>query len=241
MAPRSKKGKPSKYNPKVRGRNLERRKPLRTTGKTVLIVCEDAKSSTDYFKKLRSKLNIKPVNVEVCGKECGSDPRSVVNYANKRKDAAVISPVGDAYDETFCVIDIDKHQADNLNAAIQKARDSDIHLIISNPCFEYWYVLHFKKTGSVYNHYQSVQKEIRDILRQEFKDTRYKYEKSGCQFFDTIYPKTRTAIENSRSILKSQHKNEPDLSKCNPSTHVHQIVECMMEMAKINNKTTPKD
>ncbi|MBW8015353.1 MAG: RloB domain-containing protein [Planctomycetes bacterium] len=237
MAPRSdKKGNPRKFQSKVPKRELIRREALRTVGKTVLIVCEDAKSSTDYFKKLRSKLNIKPVKVEVCGEECGSDPRSVVNYANKRKDAAVISPVGDKYDETFCVIDIDKHQADNLNAAIQKARDNDIDLIISNPCFEYWYVLHFKKTGSAYNHHRDAQREFRDILRLEFNDKRYEYNKSGCQFFNIIYPKTGTAIDNSRSILKSQHKGETDLSKCNPSTHVHRIAECMMEMAEKTNE-----
>jgi len=235
VAPRSRKGKPVKYNPKVRGRNLERRKPLRTTGKTILIVCEDAKASPDYFRKLCLKLSIKTARVEVRGKECGSDPKSVVDYANDIREKANTNSGSDGYDETFCVIDIDKHSKKKLNDAKQKARDNDIKLIISNPCFEYWYVLHFKKTGSAYNHHRDAQKEFRDILRKIYKDRHYKYDKSGCHFFDTIYPKTRTAIKNSRSILKSQHKNETDLSKCNPSTHVHQIVECMIEMAKINN------
>lgn len=237
MAPRNpNKGKPAKYNPRVRGRSLLRREPLRTVGKTILIVCEDAKSSPDYFRKLRLKLSIKTANVEVCGEQCGSDPKSVVDYANDRKDAAVRSPVNDAYDETFCVIDIDKHSKKKLNDAIQKARDNDIKLIISNPCFEYWYVLHFKRTCSPYNHHRDLQKEFRDILRQIFKDPRYECDKSGCNFFETIYPETSKAIKHSKLILKSQHKDETDLSKCNPSTDVHQIVECMRKMAKSNKR-----
>ena len=233
MAPRSsKKGNPRKTKPKVRGRTLGRPKPSRSVGKTVLIVCEDSKSSTDYFEKLRSKLNIKPIKVEVCGKECGSDPKSVVNYANVRKDAAINSPIGDKFDETFCVIDIDQHPPKRVNTAIQKARDNNITLIISNPCFEYWYVLHFKKVGAAYNHHRDAQKEFRDILRGIFKNNRYKYDKGGCKFFETIFSKTSTAIRNSKEILRSQHSNESDLSKCNPSTDVHKVVECMIRMAK---------
>ena len=230
MAPRSnKKGKPKRHQSLVRGRDLSRRNGFREPNKTILIVCEDAKSSPDYFERLRKKLSLKPVTVEICGKECGTDPKGVVDCAvQKRKDAEK-SPVKDGYDKVFCVVDIDKHR--NMGDAIQRARDNTIDLIISNPCFEYWYILHFKRTGEVYNNHHQPQKDFQAILRGQYNNPRYKYEKCGCEFFEIIYPETKDAIKNAKSILKSQHHGESDLSKCNPSTHVYKVVESMQEMA----------
>ena len=128
----------------MKARRLERRKPLRVPSTTILIVCEDSKSSPDYFRRFRSELSLTSVTVEVYGEECGSAPISVVNYAIDRKKETETSSIRDKYDEIFCVIDIDEHETDQ---AIQKARDNNLNMIISNPCFEYWYILHFKKTG----------------------------------------------------------------------------------------------
>jgi hypothetical protein len=227
VAARSRKGKSAKHNPKVRGRSLGRKKPLRAVGRTVLIVCEDSKSSPEYFEKLRSKLRLKTVNVEVCGKECGAAPISVVDYAIAKKEEVKTSSIRDGYDDIFCVIDIDNHET--LDRAIQKAKDNKLEIIISNPCFEYWYILHFEKTGKSY----SSRPKLYSKLSAHLKKHGYKpYKKSGCDFFDIIYPLRETAIENSKGILHSQYHNETDLRKCDPATHVHLVVGCMMDMAK---------
>lgn len=210
---------------------MSRKTAFLSPGKTVLIVCEDSKSSPDYFAKLRMFLRLQPVRVEVCGKQCGSDPKSVVDYAVERKKKAIESPVEDGFDEVFCVIDIDIHPKKRLCDAIQMARDNQINLIISNPCFEYWYILHFEKTGKTYTNHHEPQKDFQEILRGIYKNKRYKYDKSGCVFFELLYPNTDIAIKNSKEILRSQHNGETDLSKCNPSTDVHQVVKRMQEMS----------
>ena len=61
-----------------------RRRPFRTVGKSILIVCEDSKSSPDYFDKFRKELRLSSVKVEVCGEECGSAPISVVDFAKEK-------------------------------------------------------------------------------------------------------------------------------------------------------------
>ena len=132
MGPRSnKKGKRSKFVPKAR--SLTRRPASRTVRKSILIVCEDSKASCDYFEKFRKELNLSSVHVEVCGEECGSAPISVVDFAKQKKQSQT-STIRDDYDEIFCVVDVDDHTT--LNDAIQTARDNDLDLIISNPCFE---------------------------------------------------------------------------------------------------------
>ena len=228
MAPRSNnKGKPRKFKSKVKARSLGRREPLRTTGKTILIVCEDSKSSPDYFIKFRNELRLRSVNVEICGKECGPAPISVIDFAKKRKEEVKTSSIRDEYDEIFCVVDIDEHETDQ---AIQKARDNDLKIIISNPCFEYWYILHFERTGKSY----SSRPKLYSSLKSHLNKHGYKHNKSGCDFFDVIYQRTETAIKNSNEILRSQYHNEPDLRKCNPSTHVHRVVECMRNIAAMS-------
>ncbi len=223
MAPRSnKKGSPKKFKSDIKGRGLTRRKPFLAVGKSILIVCEDGKSSPAYFMKFRGKLHLSSVNVEVCGKECGSAPKSVVDFAKEKKFKVKTSTVRDDYDDIFCVVDVDDHPS--LKDAIQKARDNDLKLIISNPCFEYWYILHFERTGEAYSSRTQLYKNLEKHLGHE-------YNKSGCEFFEIVYQRTETSIKNSKEILCSQWHNEEDLRQCNPSTHVHRVVECIEGIA----------
>ena len=45
-----------------------------------------------------------------------------------------------SFDEIWCVFDVDEHP--NRSQAIFEARQSDINVAVSNPCFELWLVLH---------------------------------------------------------------------------------------------------
>ncbi len=219
MGPRSnKKGIPKKF---AIARSLRRPTPSRTVRKSVLIVCEDSKASCDYFEKFCKELNLSSVHVEVCGKECGSAPISVVDYAKQKKESQT-STIHDEYDKIFCVVDVDDHPT--LADAIQKARDNDLELIISNPCFEYWYILHFERIGKAYISRPKLFHDLSQHLGQ-------RYEKSGCDFFDIIYPRTDTAIRHSKKILSSQWQHEQDPCKCNPSTHVHRVIESIKNIA----------
>jgi hypothetical protein len=56
--------------------------------------------------------------------------------SKRQKDANLI------YDEVWCVHDVDDHPG--LDEARVTARDNDIRLAISNPCFELWLLLHFR-------------------------------------------------------------------------------------------------
>lgn len=48
---------------------------------------------------------------------------------------------GRAYDEVWCVFDVDEHHA--LDETRTKARDNGVRLAVSNPCIELWFLLHF--------------------------------------------------------------------------------------------------
>jgi hypothetical protein len=49
---------------------------------------------------------------------------------------------GSAYDEIWCMFDIDEHP--NVDNAFALANGQGITLAVSNPCVELWFLLHFK-------------------------------------------------------------------------------------------------
>ena len=197
--------------------SYKRRQGSKEPRKSILIVSEGSKTEPIYFNSLKSKLRLAMVEIEIVGE--GAAPITVVNRAiklrEKRKRLAKTSLIKAAYEVIYCVIDVDTHET--LDQAIDKARGNKIRTILSNPCFEYWYILHFKKTSAPFN----TSKEAKSALKKEHPA----YCESDTTIFDVVYQKTPDAIKRSKEVLKEHHNDAEDLSDCNPSTHVHKIVE----------------
>jgi RloB-like protein len=215
-----------------RARSIEkllRRKPKYTPRGSVLIVCEGSKTEPQYFNALSDKLDLKRfVEVDVCGEECGSAPINVIDYAIKakkeREKTASKSPILTDYDEVWCVIDVEApNPHTTLAQAINKAGCHQIKKALSNPCFEYWYILHFEKKGRPFQKSKDAKdywKKLCVLHKKDPKDT---------SAFSCLL--TEAAIKNAKQVLKENHCGE-DLRKYNPSTHVHRIVEHLLAMSE---------
>ncbi len=177
-----------------------------------------------YFKALRHELGLQTVEVVVEGEKCGSAPISVVNHALALKKTAPQSITRGPYDRIWCVIDVEVPTPhDSLAPAIDKAKANGLDIALSNPSFEYWYLLHFEKTSALMQSNQEVM--------QRLKKHHPQYKKNDRTFFSIVYPNTAKAIKNSEEVLKEKHYGE-DLRKCNPSTHVHLVVEHLQGIAQ---------
>ncbi len=206
--------------------DLKRRAAYKKARKVVLIVCEGKKTEPQYFISLRQKLRMSNVEVEIIGKECDSAPITVVDHAIDLKEKAGKSSIRDNYDEIWCVMDVEAPQPhESLKRAIQKANSNGLSVILSNPCFEYWFLLHFKRTSAQFLSNAKVRKALQ--VKKYLPD----YEKNDSGVFAKIYPKTATAISNANAVINEKHYGE-DLSGCNPSTHVFRIVEQLHEIAE---------
>lgn len=206
--------------------DLKRQEAFKEPRKSILIVCEGEKTEPIYFKRLNSKLRLKMVDVEIFGE--GAAPITVVDCAIKlrkeRRDIAKRSLTKTEYEVIYCVIDVEAPTPhESLDRAVNKAKDNKLEVILSNPCFEYWYVLHFKKTGTPFNSSQ----KVKSALKQKHSD----YSESDTTIFNVVYPKTNDAIKHSKEVLRERHNDAEDLRNCNPSTHVHRIVEYLQSMA----------
>ena len=161
------------------------------------------------------------------GEACGSSPISVVDHAlslrEKREMEAKQSVATVAYDVIWCVMDVEAPTPHvSLAQAFDKARANNLKIALSNPMFEYWYLLHFEKTSALMHQNQDVMKRL--------KKHHSKYKKNDPDFFWVIYPLTARAIQNSKAVLKEKHFGD-DLRDCNPSTHVHHVVEQLQDIA----------
>lgn len=191
----------------------------------ILIVCEDGKSSPAYFKDIRHRLKLTTADVEVYGDECGSAPICVVQFAIEQTKAKKND--GRPPDRVFCVVDVDGHttlnkarqRAEDFNKARKLAEDSRIDYIVSCPCFERWYLLHFEPGDRPYN--------TCDPLLKHLKRHISTYEKGTFAAFDELWQRVDTAIKNARRLRESREK-DPERSAY---TDVDLVVEALRHVA----------
>jgi len=147
--------------------------------------------------------------------DSGGVPKTLVERGAEKKkqaerDAKSLRDPFLAYDEVWCVFDIDEHP--NVADARQQARDNDIKLAVSNPCFELWALLHFQHQSAFLSR-QTAQRKLKEHLPQ--------YEKSLP--FDHLHSGYEQAVERAREL---DHRCET--AGCpgdNPSTGVHVLTE----------------
>lgn len=207
--------------------SLRRRLPFIHPRESVLIVCEGERTELQYFDGMRNELRLqKFVEVHVDVKCGGSKPISVVDYAiflaTERARIASSSPILTVYDVVWCVMDVEVPQPHpSLSSALDKAKKYKLRVALSNPFFEYWFLLHFKKIITPFNE----DKKLYSVLKKFHPS----YKKSSIGF-NILYPLTNIAIKHSEEALKETGCGE-DLRDYNPSTHVHQVVKHLQQIA----------
>lgn len=200
-------------------KELKRRIAFKSPKKAELIVCEGSITEPAYFKALIRELQLHAVRVHVMSTE-DSEPINIVEFAITRKKKG-IAP-GIPYNKIWCVIDVEAPPHRTLDDAWEKAANvNGLEIILTNPFFEYWFLLHFKKVATPFNE----DKELHDMLQEVHPS--YKKTRIG---FDILYPRTETAIKNSKDVLKENQCSD-DLRNFNPSTHVHKVVEHLQKIA----------
>ncbi len=120
------------------------------------------------------------------------------------------------YDEVWCAMDVEVPEHHSLAAALDKAGNMNIKTALSNPCFEFWYLLHFEQTG---RQFQGCARVVARLSKHVGD-----YEK-GMDWFQRVYPSTATAAARARNLFLQQWQSEDDPRCCNPCTQVHELVE----------------
>jgi hypothetical protein len=152
----------------------------------------------------------------------GGVPKTLVERAAARKklaerEAERFRDDNLKYDEVWCVFDIDEHP--NIPDARQQARDNEIELAISNPCFELWLALHFCDQNA-----HITRKATTALLRKHIA----RYRKHVA--FDLLRPLYDEAVRRAKQLEKQRIENGD--AGGNPSTSVYRLTERIDELRK---------
>jgi len=193
--------------------SLARRQGNRQPRKTVLIVCGGIETEPRYFCALRQELRLATVDVQIKG--TGYDALLVV-------DQAISLWKNEPLDEVWCVLDVEKpYENPRFFPAVSKARSNKVNLAVSNPAFEYWYLLHFQETNRPFTDAAELIKALKEFVPD--------YHKSA-NIFAEIYKYTDVAVARAERLLA--HHPDCDQEFPNPSTLVFKLVKCLQDVAE---------
>lgn len=194
------------------------RKPIgsRPYQKQIVIVVEGTKTERLYFEALARDFRIQTVKVSVIDSSGKTAPIQIVERAiGTRKDLRIREEWEEDHDELWCVFDTeDGSNISGLTEAYSKADTQDVKLAVSNPSFEYWYLLHFRETDREFLNSDAVISELRNYLKA--------YEKNISVYF-TIKKNLTLAIHHAQ-ILRNRNLLSWS-AKRNPSTGVDILVQ----------------
>ena len=115
------------------------------------------------------------------------------------------------------------HAKDSLLSKARKLADAKgIHMALSNPCFEFWYLLHFQYTTKFLKDYPAVKNALAAYLPD--------YEKSG-DVYARLSEHTSTAIQNAKRVEQYHLQDgcdQPFGIAVNPFTEIYQLVESLL-------------
>jgi len=200
----------------------------RVEQKAVLIALEDTKSSKYYFQAL---LKDKGLTGEVVfAKHIGTDSGSVIEaiISHERENP------NQKYEKKWAVIDKDDYSKNQINGAIQRAKQLDICIAISNEAYELWILLHFERLARFTNR-KNLNSKLNTIFRDRFG---IEYSKSSQDIYSFTVGLQSEAIKNSKQLVSKYIRNYGKLDPYthNPLTMVFQLVECLNSLYQKEKK-----
>ncbi|MFG1879975.1 RloB family protein [Sphaerisporangium sp. NPDC049003] len=166
----------------------------------VLIVCGAAETEKQYLEGVKRLYRNPDVAVKI--KTRDKSPLDVVRYA-----AAFSKSNKNDFDEVRAVFDVDEF---DITEAVREAATSDVNVAVSNPCFEFWLLLHFVNRRGHLSSY----KQVRALLCGHLQD----YDKARLDFA-RLEDKIDLACERAKEIDEMREK-----PYANPSSGMWRVI-----------------
>lgn len=165
---------------------------------------------THWYRKYRDRVVVSIADHQA------TTPLQLVQRAVREKkcdEAAQRGDKGRAYDEYWCVFDVDEHP--NLDAALTMARDNDIKIALSNPCLELWFFLHFKKRTAWVDR-ADIQRACRGLLNCDKK-----LHREALELLDEKFEDAKKHAQE----LDLKHENDGTATPANPSSGMWRLID----------------
>ena len=184
-------------------RGFHRKPPKKEEGAKIIIVCEGSKTETNYFNAIRKDLRLPTDQVAVYHPN-GTNPRLIVDFARQKRQEQIDEDRWEkTKDSVWAVYDGVEHFRHNpadWHEALDLAQARKINLAITNPSFEFYYLLHFQDQTAFLE---------RDAARKMLKDCWLTdYDKGKTYYPDPLKKKTWEAVERARQLAKYAREND---------------------------------
>jgi RloB-like protein len=181
---------------KLNAIQYDRRAASRPIANKLLIVCEGQKTEPQYFKGIRQHKRLRTLQVTIVDASGRTNPIAIINRAITERQTIQADKGWEANDSVWAVFDGDEHRhqdPQNWNSAIDKAKTQKINLAITNPCFEFWYLIHYQDA--------TANMDAKTALKQLQKH-RPNYTKAQTLYPDPLEELTDAAIQRAEKIAK---------------------------------------
>ena len=198
--------------PNGRGRAQKKRSPA----PRILIVSEGRETEPSYFRKVCKSAGV--TSAEVRG-DCDPQPLKVIEFAARLRRSSLIDE--DEYDKVYCVFDRDSHL--DYGEARKRCKKQGFHPITSDPCFEYWLLLHLTYSARPFANCGEAESAVKQKMPE--------YDKTDASMF-AEEGRVKKAIANAprnRSAAKRERRKTP-------MTNADELVRFLQNLAKRRDK-----
>jgi len=201
-----------------RATKKERGKATRKRRKVIIIAVEGKnRTERNYFNEFnRDQKEYKILFAK--GNE--TDPVGIVrNAINSSASEELDYKSGDL---CFCVFDTDFQKEDQLRKAASLANKNGIRVLLSNPCVEVWFLLHYRYSNKGY--------QSNSEVLDELKSYEASYSKNMSSFV-WLRDKTGTGLTNAAKLERYAIQTEGnfDVIHQNSSTELHYLVGLLQD------------
>jgi len=208
--------------------NYRKPPPSRQEAKCILAVVEGATEEL-YFKQIKRSLRLPALVLEYTKKDC--DAGKLLESLRRRRRINKKK-----YDAVWFIFDCEIPQSPNLEESCRLLCKEKHHEIgITNPCIEYWFLLHFGKTTRAF----STNAEVAKVLNRKSMDRFGIHYIKTCegltdfiqQLLTEPLKSLKTACDNADKALKAAAVTSdwPDCIKQLPSTNLHLLVNELLK------------
>lgn len=210
----------------VRRATKKDRKKYTRKRKEIILIATEGKNKTErnYFREFNK--SIKDCSI-IFSEGNNTDPVNIVHDAlNSADKKGLESQNGDSI---FAVFDTDFKKESQILVARKLAERNGVEIILSNPCFEVWLLLHFRYSTHGYQSNNEVIKELNYVWPEYRKN---------IDSFQQLRNRCEDAIENAGRLKRfhNETKGTKLVERCNPSTDVDKLVtRIIKDQRKLNS------
>lgn len=196
---------------------------------TWMIACEDGKSAPAYLSRLFA-VHGHVAYIPVRRRINRTDPVSIIE-----RIALVLGDIrahkDDDPDRIWAIIDAEPHLGPDrqkaIDAAIQRARELRVTVLVANPCFEYWLHLHIAEPGREFDDPKSMQTALCAAWKADKQPGTYT--KGRADLGRLV---TRERIASAAGLARKKHQHGPRIGQpphlCDPCcTDLYKLIDAL--------------